>query len=252
MARVLSALLLLALPAAAAAQDATPSVYRELAEAKTPDDVWERSLQALIAQSRAGFIADPDLGRAEELCPGAMDAIFGRIAPLIREGHFRQRVEYREGLTRIFAAEFTPRQAEEALAFYTSPMGHQMLLLGADANSYTHRVQDVLGSGDAPAPPLDRRTFDADLAGTQSAIHRGLDPDLAFQANRILRQSRWYATYAGIVHPQIQDLRYAIAARDSAADGGSSARVANAATAALQAHFNDCEGAQALSADRQG
>ena len=246
--RRLFALLLVALASVASAQDdAPPSVYRQLAEAKTPDDVWERSLQALLSQARNGFVADPNMGRAEELCPGAMDAIFTELEPIWRRGHFLQRDEYRDGMTEIFARELTPEQTAEALAFYRSDRGHELLLFGADANSYTHRVQEVLDSDDRGAPPLDRETFDADLAGTQSAIHRGLDPRIAFETNRMLRHSSWYATYARNVHPQIQDLRYAIAERDSrfsAAGGGQESALAT--TRALEAHFAGCDSARAL------
>ena len=251
MRRFVLAILLAALPGALPAQEehAQPSVYRELAEAKTPDDVWEASLQSLVTQSRNGFIADPNLGRAEDLCPGAMDAIFEAVTPIMRRGHFLQRDEYRDGMTEIFAREFTPDQAAEALEFYRSDLGHEMLLFGSGANSYSHRVQEVLDSDDEPAPVLDRETFDADLAGTQSAIHRGIDPKIAFEANRILRRSSWYSTYARKVHPQIQDLRYSIAARDSrfsAAGGGQES--ARATTRALEQHFAQCEAAQELMA----
>ena len=247
--RIALALWIAALPGALPAQDEPASVYRQLAEAKTPDDVWEASLQALVTQSRNGFVADPDLGRAERLCPGAMDAVFEAVTPIMRRGHFLQRDEYRDGMTAIFEREFTEDQAVEALDFYRSDLGHELLMAGAGANSYTHRVQEVLGSEDEPAPALDRETFDADLAGTQSAIHRGVDPDKAYDANRILRASSWYATYAGRVHGQIQDLRYSIAERDSRFSGaGGGQESAEATRAALTAHFGQCEAARELMA----
>jgi hypothetical protein len=223
---LLAALLLASGPALA--EPAT--IYRELAATKSSDAVWERSFAAMIDRAKIAFLADPTIVRGEARCPGLIDAILSATAPLMRQRHFASREVLRTGMARILSEGLTEAQAREALAFYRSPEGQFLMELGADSNNYDE--------GFTVTPErLDREAFDGDLARTHDAIRNNLDPKLAERAERQLGASHWYHPYLKI-HPQIQDLRFAISKTKPPAE--ETARIDQATKRAAIQHFVNC------------
>lgn len=194
----LAALLIAASPAAAE----PAAIYRELAEAKTTDAVWERSFAAMIDRAKIAFQGDPMFAKAEARCPGYIDAVFTATSPLMRERHFAERDQLRAGMAQILSEGLNEAQAREAIAFYRSPEGGFLMELGADSNNYDEKFA-------VKPEQFDRKAFEGDLARTHDTIHSNADPAMIERVERELDKSRWYHPYLK-VHGRIQDLRFRI------------------------------------------
>lgn len=220
-------------PAAAAA--AQPDVFRQLAEAKSPDAVWERSFAAMIDRAKIEFLADPKLAQAERQCPGMVDAAFLSARPVMHAQHFADRDRLREGMARLLAKALNEAQAREALAFYRSDEGLFLLELGADSNNYEEKFAAALAGRDRD---FDRAAFDRDLERTHDAIHANADPGLISRAEDRLARSGWFQPYMAI-HRDIQDLRFAIT-KASRGNSAQAAEIDSAVKRGLVQHFVNC------------
>jgi len=196
------------------APSAEVSVFRQLAEAKSPDPIWERSFVAMIDRAKIAFLDEPKFAQADRECPGLIDAIFVSAGPLMHARHFADRDRLREGMTRIFADGLTEDQAREALAFYQSKEGLFLLELGADSNNYEEKFAAAMAGDDGK---FDRGAFERDLERTHDDSIRNADPRLVDRVTDQLQASSWFGPYLKI-HSRIQDLRFAItkAPRDPA------------------------------------
>lgn len=210
------------------------SAFRDLAEAKTPDAIWERSFRAMLDRAKIAFLQDPKFAKADAECPGFLDAIFTASGTLMRARHFADRDRLRDGMAQIFAEGLTEPQAREAAAFYTSTEGQFLLELGADSNSYDERFAAAM-TQDASA--FDRAAFARDLARTQDAIDRNVDPKLVERVMDQLSASRWYPAYLKL-HSRIHDLRFAIS--QAPPDAGHAALIDQAVKRGAIQHFANC------------